>query len=317
MFVQEGESSTLEITVRMTSSTSLPDPSPLNGFLRNQSSLPNPLPPDHPPVQLQLCKSSIYSRPFDFYMLQHPGDCTSAPGLSRSKPTAARALEAIWLAWAAVLLAGLVLNCVIRSRMSATDQAACAAARCYYRLVPVAGERNIQIAGNINPFIISAIVFLLGIPVAILCFEYVAVDEILPAPLPDPASPNVFLRSSGQNITLSLCTIRRAFQVYVGFSDSCGQIPNSLYAELEGSLTMVERTSSSDTDDLHEYNHGVPLGLLTFFAGMVTCLSWAIIVVGALAYFAGVVYFCCCGRSQAKVHDVEMQDAASSSGVVG
>jgi hypothetical protein len=126
--VQEaGESFTLEITVHVTGSTSLPDPGPLNGFLRNKSSLPYPLLPDHPPVQLQLCNSSVYSQPFDFYMLQHPGDCASAPGLLRSKPckpTAARALEAIWLAWAANLLAGLpVRNCVIRSRMSAMDRA--------------------------------------------------------------------------------------------------------------------------------------------------------------------------------------------------
>jgi hypothetical protein len=189
--------------------------------------------------------------------------------------------------------------------------------------VPVRGERNIQIARNIISCVICATILaiILGmVPFLFLCFEYVAIDKLLPAPLPDPASLNIFLRSSGQNVTLSLCTIRRAFQVHIGFSDSCDQISNSLYPELEHSLTTVETTSSTDTDDLEDFSHGVPLGILTAFAGLVTWLSWVLIAVGALAYFAGVVYFCCqccCGRSQAKVHDVEMQDAASSSGLVG
>eukprot|EP00243_Klebsormidium_subtile_P010473 TRINITY_DN55_c0_g1_i1.p2 TRINITY_DN55_c0_g1~~TRINITY_DN55_c0_g1_i1.p2 ORF type:complete len:116 (-),score=6.37 TRINITY_DN55_c0_g1_i1:1073-1420(-) len=98
VYVQEGESLTFEITVHVSGSTSLPDPSPLNAFLRNQSGLVNPLLPDHSPVQLQLCNSSVYYQPFDFYTLQHPEGCASAPGLLRSKPVGASALEAIWLA---------------------------------------------------------------------------------------------------------------------------------------------------------------------------------------------------------------------------
>eukprot|EP00243_Klebsormidium_subtile_P010474 TRINITY_DN55_c0_g2_i1.p1 TRINITY_DN55_c0_g2~~TRINITY_DN55_c0_g2_i1.p1 ORF type:complete len:342 (-),score=-1.80 TRINITY_DN55_c0_g2_i1:521-1546(-) len=320
--VQEGESQlTLEITVHVDGSTSLPDPSSLNAFLRNQSGLPNPLLPDHPPVQLQLCTSSVYSQPFDFYTLQHPGGCASAPGLLRSKPRAASALEAIWLAWAAVLLAGRVLIGVIRSRMSATDRADCAS-RCCSRLVPVRAERlHMQTAKEVAMCISQSsacITFVAIIPALFLCSSYVAIDNLLPAPLPDPASLNVFLHSSGENVTLSLCTIRKAFQVYIGFSDSCNQVSNSLYPELEVSPARVETAGSTYISDLHDFSHGVPVAILTFFAGWITCLSWANIAVGSLAYFAGIVYFCCCGRStRAKVHDVEMQDAASSSGLVG
>jgi hypothetical protein len=311
--VQEGESLTVETTYRVhvDGSTNLPDPSNLNAFLLNHSTLLNPLLPDHPPVQLQLCTSRVYSQPFDFYTLQHPRGCASAPGWITSKSVDARVLEAMWLAWFTVLLTGLVLNCVMPSRMSALKGWAI---RCCYSLVPASPE-GIQIPANITaafPCLIAIAAFVLFLPVVALNFFYAAMDKLLPAPLPDPASLNAFLQSSGQNITLSLCTIRREFQVYIGFSDSCNQLSASLYPEL--SATCKETTT--DTGVPVAFSHGVALGIFTLFAGFYSCLSWLVIAVGALAYFAMVVYFRCCGRRRAKVHDVEMQDAGSSSGLV-
>ncbi|GAQ87579.1 hypothetical protein KFL_003620105 [Klebsormidium nitens] len=313
LFVQGGESLTVETTYRVhvNGSTSLPDPSPLNAFLLSHSTSLNPLLPDHPPVQLQLCNSRVYSQPFDFYTLQHPGGCASAPGWITSKSVGARVLEAIWLAWGAVLVAGLVLTWVIPSRMSALKGWA---VRCCYSLVPASPER-IKIPADIiaaSPCLRVTAVFPLFILIALLNFSYAAMDKLLPAPLPDPASLNAFLHSSGQNITLSLCTIRRDFQVYIGFSDSCNQLSASLYPDL--STTCDETTIDTRVQDT--FSHGLAVAILTFFAGFFTCLSWLVIAIGALAYFAAVVYFCCCGRRPGKVHDVEMQDAASTSGLV-
>lgn len=63
--------------VHIDGNTSLPDPGPLNAFLRSTMNDSNHL--MEPVVQLQVCKSSIYTIPYDFYVIQHPGGCERPP----------------------------------------------------------------------------------------------------------------------------------------------------------------------------------------------------------------------------------------------
>lgn len=84
--VQQSESAdfTIEVLVmHVEGNTTLPDPDPLNAFLAQNDSLFNPLFHSDPPLQLQICNSSIYKQPFNLYTIEHPGGCAKAPGMAK------------------------------------------------------------------------------------------------------------------------------------------------------------------------------------------------------------------------------------------
>ncbi|GAQ87581.1 hypothetical protein KFL_003620120 [Klebsormidium nitens] len=117
--------------------------------------------------------------------------------------------------------------------------------------------------------------------------------------LPDPATLNPFLLSSGQNLTLHLCTVRGAFQVYIGFSDSCNQVGDFLYPGI--SLTK---------DNDHAFRHSSGMSALLFAAAWMSFTSWACIIAGLVCHSAGLLYRCCFLRQ--KVYSIEMQAPAGS-----
>lgn len=49
--------------------------------------------------------------------------------------------------------------------------------------------------------------------------------------LPDTAKLNQLLTLAGENVTLFPCTVKSAFQVYVGFADSCPQLQDCFQPE--------------------------------------------------------------------------------------
>lgn len=59
---------------------------------------------------------------------------------------------------------------------------------------------------------------------------------------PDPVPLNRFLSTTtGQNVTLYLCTIRNAFQVYLGFAESCDlEVQQQLYLGVYATAESVD-----------------------------------------------------------------------------
>lgn len=283
VFVQRAESFKLEVYLHVNGSTSLPDPKAVNAFLENNHSLFNPLLSHRPPVQLQLCNATIYSNLIDFYTLEHPGGCESAPGLLRNPDTALRTLEAVWLIWAALMAAFFVLWITSCGYSENFRDCASNALLCFPKVMRIeyGGEipRCIRFECIAAGFILIAF---LTPGVVVFYNAYLGQTDLHAAPLPDPGNLTQFLHSGGQNVTLYRCMIRKAFHVYIGFSGSCGQIDDYLYPEVK-QLIGVKK---------HAFRHTGGMVVLLCVCGVITCLSWLYIVFGFVCHLIGICIWC-------------------------
>lgn len=317
-FVHQSEAAnfTVEVTVVhmvVDGTTSLPDPGPLNAFLGQNKSLFNPLlPAPHPPLQLQRCNSTIYQiNAFDFYTLQHPGGCGSAPGLVND-PKQERLMnkyDEIVLIWAIVVL-GLLDIFLIWPLVSKQT------AKGTFDFLGKALFPPRRPAGNphfdqtwLDGCLVFEVITWLGCAASIiLAFAiyttYIDVKYLVPAELPDTVSLNHFLSTSNQTATLYRCTIRDVFQVYVGFADSCDQLESCIYPG------VVRKRGPPPSA------HGAGMSFLMIVASITTYASCVLILMGTL------YCCCCCGhisksvrkelRERKQVQSVEMQDANGS-----
>lgn len=318
--VQQSEAAdfTVEVTVvhmHVKGTASLPDPSPLNAFLRQNTSLFNPLfPAPHPPLQLQKCSSTIYqTNAFDFYSLQHPGGCGSAPGFAKD-PDQERMVhkyDKIVGMWAGVLLGlAVLLGCV----WLVIPNLAARVCSCLGKmLVPPAVPSSPVYNDNwFIGFLVLVCITMVGLMASFFLgiFMYlgvIGIRRMKPAELPDPVSLNHFLSTSNQTATLYLCNIRNLFEVYVGFADSCGQLQDSIYPG---------QTPYIHTATLPPAAHGSGISFLMILASMVTYASWVVILTGTL------YCCCCCGpifksvrrelRERKQVRSVELQAPSGS-----
>lgn len=294
--------------VQVDGSTSLPDPGPLNAFLQGNESLFNPLFPDHPPVQLQICNASVYQTPVNFYSIQHPGGCGIAPGWGK-KPDPdhdklVHTYEILCLVWNTGLF-GLVILFLIGRRIS--DQ--------FKNLTKSMGEWLGLRSELDDPEFehdecsASVVISLLGAiwPGSILYILVFGSIRMSLVSLPDPTSFRHVLASSGQNVTLYLCTIRDLFQVYIGFADSCQQLQELLYPE---ALPPAHFNNA----------RGAGMFVLMLTASMLMWGSGVFIAMKLVKFF-----FCACGpcrgiealiekrHQQSKVYgDLEMQGLPDS-----
>ncbi|GAQ87578.1 hypothetical protein KFL_003620100 [Klebsormidium nitens] len=241
-FVQQSEAAnfTVEVTLvhmKVNGTTSLPDPGPLNDFLRQNESLFNQLFPDpQPPLQLQKCNATIYQiNAFEFYTLQHPRGCESAPGLAKdpAQERMVRKYDKIVGIWAvAVLALVILLGCV----WLVSPKFAAGVCQCLGKMLvpPRYGNpqyNEIWVLGFCFLFLCTTLLgwfasFITGI---VVYGAFIGVKHLDPAKLPDPASLNQFFLNRNQTATLYQCTIRDMFEVYVGFADSCNQLQSCIY----------------------------------------------------------------------------------------
>lgn len=310
-FVQVTEAFSLTINVR---TTRLPDPGPLNRFLRENASQPNPLVPLHPPLQLQLCNASVYDNLFDIYTIEHPEGCATAPLMVRPGQDHRRqglaVFEQVCSVWALITL-GLLAMLLVGVCIGGSEFRAYVGDLLKPRLVKElnAGVRSGTAVkcGNMKQWFV---VFWYTVPFALTQAVppiYVALAKQTAAilvPLPDPAIFNTTLASTDLNLTLTRCTIRDIFQVYVGFSDGCDQLQDSIYP-------TAKHASS------RPLNHGVAMSIWLNVAVIIASVSWWMIAMWALYHVSRCVV--ATHRKLKKVWgrsdtggDVEMQAPASS-----
>lgn len=278
----------VQVSMQVDGSTSLPDPAPLNAFLQSNTTLTNPLIPSQPPLELQICNASILNQPaFNFYTIQHPGGCGSAPGLA-SNPKQEKVVslyETIILLWYCTLLAFICFcaaGCYVSERVRLSvdcvwqgyRQLEAATWRTTYRR-----ERRSSLYG-IARWMFSPgfhgvpIYFALSFLGVGLYLDRYGVKHLEVVALPDPSDLNNVLRSNGQNVTLSLCSVDRGFQVYVGFSNGCNQLGRILYTDVWYPATNLKAA------------HGPLVMVLMCVTSAVAFSSWFFLA-------GGVLYGCC------------------------
>lgn len=292
------EAMKLQVNLQVNGSTSLPDPATVNAFLQSNSSLANPLLPNKAPVQLQLCNASTIANAFQYYTLQHPGGCEKAPELVKKSNKAVKTLELVWLVWAPLAFALYLFALIGICCKSPWGLWAINA------LVGFPKQLEAHFGGHAPRDLLKYYTLTLLVLIAGLAYfsplwflappPSLGQTPLHSAALPDPASLNPFLYSSGQNVTLHLCTVRDAFQIYVGFSDSCNQTGDFLYPGV--SLTK---------DNNHALRHGEWMSALLFVAAWISFSSWACILAGLICHSAGILYRICFYRH--KVYSIEMQ----------
>lgn len=269
--------------VEVDGNTSLPDPSPLNAFLRDNTSLVNPLFQNHSALQLQKCNASLYQTPFDFYTIQHPDGCSVAPGLVRSpeQDKTVHDYETLCCIWNAALFV-LLLLCLIGRRLSKPlkehmNRACCWLGKLFISVVAVQQGQEVEFSccevffGFLWGMVSPAIAFTLGIALYPDKFGRTHLELVK---LPNPESFNQVLAFSGQNVTsLYLCTIRNAFQVYLGFAESCDQVKSFLYPHVSEPASFP-------------LAHGNGITVLLTIASVILWVSGTFIAFGLL--------YCCC-----------------------
>lgn len=221
-------------------STNLPDPAPLNAFLKGNTTLVNPLFASHPPLQLQVCNASILNRPaFSFYTVQHAGGCDSEPGLA-SNPKQEKAVsryDTIILLWDSALL---VLFCLYGAGWCLSERVRVSTDKFWngdrrleaemWRPPSYRRERKWSFDDVVAALLLGSLVCLtFGVLAYLLYTCNLGLKHLEVVPLPDPSDLNNVLASNGHNVTLHLCSVRDVFQVYIGFSKGCDQLRLILY----------------------------------------------------------------------------------------
>lgn len=288
------------VVVHVDGSTSLPDPGPINRFLKVNTSFVNPLFPSHPPLQLQVCNSSLYRTAFNFYTAEHPGGCGKAPDMVRNanQDRIVRTFEKVCWIWNGVFF-GLIILCLICWHLNSSFKDSLTKSRIWLEEALFGFDSCSKRAFGLAWMVVSNVggVFL-GVYLYCQNFGQLHLD---PLKLPEPKILNQVLASSGQNVTLYLCTIRGAFQVYIGFAQSCDQhqVQDAFYPEVSAPTFPVMA-------------RGTGVGILTGIASMIMFMS--------ALFFTGGLLHCCffcwpnvlakgCRwlKKRGKVYNVEMQ----------
>lgn len=282
---------------------SLPDPDVINAYLQAETDLVNPLLHGKHPLQLQKCNSSMFNVAFDFYTVQHPGGCASAPGWARDPKDEKRIAiyeKACWITDIAVV-ALFVLRVLLSMYSSAFREGVQKLRGFLSELLNFRDprksciERHFLFLWWIWPFWGLLGLVMYGIFFAGRSSHFVQ--------LPDPSDFNRVLTSQGYNVSLSLCTVKDAsifpdpnFQVYVGFADSCDLVDGSVYP---GNVSPGGYHGVHDTG----------MTLLMLAASFLAFSGWAF-------FGFGVLYACLFMAPglvvKRKVHNVEMQAPAGS-----
>jgi hypothetical protein len=270
---------------RIDGNTSLPDPGPINAFLRSTSNDSNPL--MEPLMQLQVCKSSIFSIPFDFYVIQHPRGCESPPlrMVRKSRSELSKRdrlideLKLVCEVWALTVLGLFFFALLVGGFVNYFK--CCSQGWTYF-----SGSRDrrwgmaVFVATASSASLYGAI-----LPACVYVGEGLKKMKLWrPAhTLPDPVMLSQILSSSSLNVTLHLCEIKEMYEVYLGFADSCDQVASSLYPQADISMPK-------------------PLGpamlLLQGFAAFITFGSWIFLL--AVAVYGS---FRCGPRCYGKLKD--------------
>lgn len=280
MFFQRSESYTIHIDVN--GSLSLPDPGPINAFLWNLSGPLDEVSP--PPVQLQLCKlSNLYASSLDFYTMQHPEGCESAPkGVKSKQWKTVRAFQAVCLIWTlalyvVVVLFAFVLICCRKSLEEWVNKLE--RKERFPKLLETFSTGERSFARTLHDIYV---VVWYGLPLPLSLFVtllYINKHNFAEAPpfwqLPEAETINQFLRINGDHTTLYLCTIRKLFQVYIGFADSCNQVQDWFYPEVQPKPTAFVQNA------------------IMFVASVITFSMWTFLAMAAVYFIVSGFARCC------------------------